>query len=356
MRVAIIGSGAWGLTLAAVLGAHGRTVRLWVRTDAEAERLTAERRDPQRLPGRELPPSVFITSDLARALRDADLLLLVPPAQRLRENVRLAAAHLAPRTIVVIGSKGLELPSGKRLSQVVLEELPAGHGVPPAVLSGPNLAGEIAAGLPASSVVACTDLEVAAIVQQVLTLPTLRIYTNSDVIGVELGGALKNIVAIAAGIADGLGYGNNGKAGIMTRGLAEMTRLGVEEGASPLTFAGLSGLGDLVATCVSPLSRNRRLGEMLGRGYSLAAAGAALRAVAEGVHTTPAALAMARRHGVEMPIAEHLYRVLFEGASPREAVAALMARPSKHEFAGFQGALGELSTAARRSAHADRSR
>jgi glycerol-3-phosphate dehydrogenase (NAD(P)+) len=237
---------------------------------------------------------------------------------------------------------------------VLAEELPAGHIPPPAVLSGPNLAGEIAAGLPASSVVACSDLDVACAVQQALTLPTLRIYTNSDVIGVELGGALKNIVAIAAGIADGLGYGNNGKAGIMTRGLAEMTRLGIAEGANPLTFAGLAGLGDLIATCASPLSRNRRLGEMLGRGVGLAEACAALRAVAEGVATTPAALAMARRHGVEMPIAEHLYRVLFEGASPRKAVAALMARPSKQEFEGLP-LVHAAARVGRRSARARRS-
>lgn len=334
MRIAIVGTGAWGLTLAAVLGAHGRRIRLWARTPAEAERLARERRDPLRLPQRDLPPTVEVTADLPFALAGAEILLLVPPAQRLRENVQWVRPFLDHRTVVVVGAKGLELPHGKRLSQVLAEELPT-HGSPPAILSGPNLAGEIAAGLPASSVVACADLQVASAVQQALTLPTLRIYTNPDVIGVELGGALKNIVAIAAGIADGLGVGNNGKAGIMTRGLAEMTRLGVAEGASPLTFAGLSGLGDLVATCASPLSRNRRLGELLGKGYALDDACAALRAVAEGVPTTAAALALARRHGVELPIARHLARVLFEGQSPRDAVAELMARPSKQEFEGL---------------------
>ncbi|MBI4504788.1 MAG: NAD(P)-dependent glycerol-3-phosphate dehydrogenase [Chloroflexi bacterium] len=335
MRIAIVGTGAWGLTLAAVLGAHGREIRLWARTPAEAERLARERRDPPRLPRRDLPPAVEVTADLAFALAGADILLLVPPAQRVRENLQQARPALDRRTIVVVGSKGLELPSGQRLSQVLAEELPSTHGTPPVVLSGPNLAGEIAAGLPASSVVACVDRHVASVVQQALTLPTLRIYTNPDVIGVELGGSLKNIVAIAAGIADGLGVGNNGKAGIMTRGLAEMTRLGVAEGASALTFAGLSGLGDLVATCASPLSRNRRLGELLGKGYRLDDACAALEGVAEGVPTTPAALALARRHGVELPIAEHLYTVLFEGKSPPEAVADLMARPSKQEFEGL---------------------
>jgi glycerol-3-phosphate dehydrogenase (NAD(P)+) len=329
-RALVVGVTAWGLTLAQLLACAGAAVTVLARDGAEAARVRARRTDPARAPAVCLPPTVTVTADPARALAGAGLVVLAVPAQRMRENARRIAPALPAGAVVVSAAKGLELPAGRRMSEVLAAECPRHAGI--VALSGPNLADEIARGLPATTVAAAADADAARRVQRALNTPRFRVYTHDDLVGVELGGALKNVVALGAGINDGLGYGDNAKAAFITRGLAEITRLGVAMGANPLTFAGLSGLGDLVATCASPLSRNRRVGEALGRGQPLAEALAALGHVAEGVPTTAAARALARAYGVEMPIVEALYRVLFEGWPPGEAARALMEREPRAEL------------------------
>jgi glycerol-3-phosphate dehydrogenase (NAD(P)+) len=254
-----------------------------------------------------------------------------------RSHARLIREHLDTSKLVLSVAKGLEPDSAKRMSEVIGEEIGESlrHNV--CVLSGPNLAREIAEGLPATTVVAAADESVAAKVQTMMASPVFRVYVNTDVVGVELGGVLKNIVALAAGMVDGLGFGDNTKAGLMTRGLAEITRLGVAAGANPLTFAGLAGLGDLVATCSSPLSRNRFVGQELAKGRSLEEIMSSMAGTAEGVTATSAALKLAASHGVEMPIARQVYRVLHEGLDVRQGIAELMGRELKHEYGDILG-------------------
>jgi glycerol-3-phosphate dehydrogenase (NAD(P)+) len=252
--------------------------------------------------------------------------------------------YLQEGTIVVSAAKGLEIETTLRMTQVLKEELPPQFHSHLAALSGPNLAREIMAGLPAITVVASENDEAARFVQGLIITPRFRVYTHNDVVGVELAGALKNIIAVGAGISDGLGYGDNAKAAFMTRGLVEIARLGVAAGANPLTFAGLAGLGDLVATCASPHSRNHYVGEQLAQGRSLAEIQASMRMVAEGVPTTIAALQLARRYTVEMPITEQMYQVLFEGKDPRQAVTDLMTRDAKGELDGLEPGVGALGS------------
>lgn len=275
----------------------------------------------------------------AQALQDAALVVLAVPSKSLRDNVRSVRGALPADAIVLSATKGLEAGTGLRMSQVLAQELLAPLVARACVLSGPNLAKEIVRGLPASTVVASRDAAAAALARDLLMTPRFRIYTSDDVVGVELGGALKNVIAVGAGICDGLQAGDNAKAGFITRGLAEITRLGVAAGASPLTFAGLAGLGDLVATCASPLSRNRHVGEQLARGRSLAEVQAAMDNVAEGVDTTVAALRLARELGVEMPITQTTHRVLFEGLDVHAAVQELMGRPPRREWEGVNPTL-----------------
>lgn len=327
--MAILGAGSWGSALAFLLGSRAVPVRLWCRDPEQAARMRGERANPGYLPDQRLPDPVSPTSDLPEALRDARIVLAVVPAQALRETLRRARPHLAGAPALVIAAKGLERDTGKRLSVVAEEEL--GTAARLGVLSGPNLAGEIVRGIPTATVVASEDPDVIAALQPLLGTPTFRVYGNRDVAGVELGGALKNPIAIAAGISDGLGYGNNTKATLLTRGLAEITRLGVAAGGQSATFRGLSGLGDLIATANSPLSRNYQAGLALGRGASLAEAEASLGHVAEGIPTTEAACRLATSLGTAAPILEALRGVLFHGASPREAVTALMTRPYRDE-------------------------
>ena len=343
-NLAIIGTGSWGVTLAIHAAGSGATVALLARTAAEAA-LLDERRESPRLPGVALPPGVIATADAA-VLSEIPLVLLVVPAQTMRANVRAVQAVLSPDAVLVSCSKGLELDTALRMSEVIAQEWSPGQSGGTgriAALSGPNLAREIVAGKPASAVVACPDEAGARLAQARLLSPQFRLYTQRDVIGVELAGALKNVIALGAGMCDGLNVGDNAKAAFMTRGLAEIARLGKAAGAEPITFAGLAGLGDLVATCMSPLSRNRTTGERLARGERLEdvqcdpslGSGQALRQVAEGVPTTLAALALARRYGVEMPIATLMRRVLFEGLSPRDAATMLMQRDPKAEWEGI---------------------
>jgi len=333
-RVGVLGTTAWGTTLAVLAASRGQRVCLWARDEEEAARLRRAGEN-RRQPGLRFPPSLEVTSDPRRAFAEADLAVLAVPSHCLRENLRCIREALARSTTVLSAVKGLEVESGLRMSEVIREEMPSLSG-PVCVLSGPNLSREVAQGLPAASVVACADLEAAGRVQRALMSTFLRIYTSSDLVGVEMAGALKNVLAIGAGLADGLGYGDNAKAAFLTRGLAEMTRLGVALGAQPLTFAGLAGVGDLMATCYSPHSRNRRLGLELARGRPLDEALADLGGVAEGVNTTPVALRLACQAGVEMPITEQVYRVLFEGQDPGQCVSVLMCRQAKPEFIGIQ--------------------
>jgi glycerol-3-phosphate dehydrogenase (NAD(P)+) len=337
--VAVLGTGAWGTTLARLVAqgqqteAPGADVILWEHRPERVAEIERERENRAFLPGFHLPTRLRVTSDLADAVRGRDIILLVTPSQRMREHARLLAPLLAPGTTVVSASKGLELGAHLRMTQILAQELPAATRI--GALSGPNLAREVAQGLPTGSVVASADPSAANRVREALSTPTFRVYTSNDIVGVELGGALKNIIALGVGVNDGLGYGDNAKATFMTRGLAEMSRLALAAGANPLTLAGLAGLGDLIATCASPLSRNRTLGLELAAGKSLEQALAERKTVTEGVTTTRAALELAANLGVELPITEQIARVLFEGKPVREAVSSLMERDPKHELHGL---------------------
>ncbi len=295
-----------------MLGQRGFEVSMLARTAAEARWLNVERRNARLLPGFTFPEGLTVTNSAAAALRDAAMVIFAVPSQSLRDNVKAVAKHVEGQTVVLSGVKGLEVSSSKRMSEVIADELPASLHNNIAVLSGPNLALEIARGLPAATVVAARNAEVGSKAQQIMMSPSFRVYTSDDVVGVELGGALKNIIALGAGMSDGMSYGDNAKAGFITRGLAEISRLGVAMGAKPLTFAGLAGLGDLVATCSSALSRNHYLGCELAKGRPLNDVTSTMKGIAEGVTTTAAAHEMARRAGVAMPITEQVYRVLFE--------------------------------------------
>jgi glycerol-3-phosphate dehydrogenase (NAD(P)+) len=328
VRAAVIGTGAWGTTLAVLLAANGHEVRLICRTGEEARRLEEDRENRRFRPGLRFPPNLVV-EDSWSAVQGSDLVVLAVPAASLRTNLEAAMPFMKPDMTVLSAVKGIEAGSGMTMSQVI-----ASRGLDPGqvcVLSGPNLSEEIAAGKPAATVIAGADAARRQAAQAAFTSERFRVYTSDDVVGVELGGALKNIVAIASGISDGLGSGQNAKAALMTRALAEITRLGVACGARATTFLGLSGIGDLIASCESDLSRNRRLGLALAAGQTLEQAQAGIDGVIEGVGTTRAALVLARAKGVEMPITEQLHAVLFEGKSPLEAMTDLMRRAPREE-------------------------
>lgn len=334
-RLGIIGTTAWGITLGMLLARKKVDVRMWARTEQEAVQLIKDGPDQVAVPlGFRFPPSMSITSSLQYALKGAQAVILAVPSQSMRHNIQLAAEYLENSTIVVSAAKGLEIESGKRMSQVIADEIQPRLKPNICVLSGPNLAQEIIDNRPAATVVAAEDEAVARKVQKLLTTPSLCVYTHTDVTGVELGGALKNIIALGAGIADGLGYGDNAKAALITRGLTEMTALGVALGANPLTFSGLAGLGDLIATCASPLSRNHYVGVELAQGRSLQEIITSMNGIAEGVPTTLVVYRIARKMGLEMPITGAMHRVLYEGASPSEAATELMGAHANHELAG----------------------
>ena len=330
MRAAVLGAGSWGTVFAKVLGDAGTDVVMWARRPEVAVNIRDRRHNPDYHPGLRLPDAVTATGDAGQALAGADLVVLAVPAQTLRANLAEWRDLIEPDATLVSLAKGIELGSVKRMSEVVAEtaDVPLERV---AVLSGPNLAPEIAAEQPTASVVACADPIRAAMVQKAVATWYFRPYTNDDVIGCELGGAVKNVIALAYGMAHALGFGDNTKATLITRGLAETARLGARLGADPLTFAGLAGLGDLVATCSSPLSRNRTFGEHLGRGETLEQAQAATRQTAEGVKTCLAVRDLAQRNDVEMPITEQVERVCHQGLDPRVAVTALMSRETKPE-------------------------
>jgi glycerol-3-phosphate dehydrogenase (NAD(P)+) len=302
---------------------------LWARRAALAAQIDGEHVNGDYLPGVRLPDGLRCTSSLAEAVAGADVLVMAVPSHGYREVAAEAASYLRPWVPVVSLTKGLERSSRKRMSEVTRDEMP-GH--PVAVLTGPNLAKEILSGQPAASVVAIDDADIAVELQRVFTRPTLRVYTNDDVVGCEVGGVVKNVIAIAAGMAEGMGFGDNTRATLITRGLAEMTRLGQAMGGRAATFAGLAGVGDLIATCSSKQSRNSTVGFQLGQGRMIDEVVGSMQMVAEGVKSSPSVLDLARRHGVEMPITEQVVAVCHQGRSARDAVASLMGRSRKSEL------------------------
>ena len=330
-QTAIIGATTWGTTLGILLAQNGVPVSLLTRSESEAQTLTSQGRNARFLPDAPFPDSLSVTSEPESALQQSSLVIIAVPSDRMRENVQRIESHLQPGAIILSATKGLELPTAQRMSQVLEDELPANLHSGICVLSGPNLAKEIAQGKLASTVIASQNPDASQTAQAALMSNNFRVYTSRDVLGVELAGALKNIVALGAGIGDGMEAGENAKAAFLTRGLAEMTRLGVAAGADPMTFAGLAGIGDVVATCSSRLSRNRYVGEQLTRGQSWADIRASMDNVAEGVNATQAALVLAKELEVEMPIAEMASRVLFDGLPPHQAMAELMSRPARSE-------------------------
>jgi glycerol-3-phosphate dehydrogenase (NAD(P)+) len=332
-QVAVIGAGAWGTGIAIVLGRKGsHRVHLWAHEQEVCESITLHRVNEQFLPGRHVPDTVTASDDLAAALDGAQIVVSVMPSQHCRDLFERMQVLIPPQALIVSATKGLEDGSLQRMTEVIVETLQRADNRGIGALSGPTFALEVARGDPTAITIASQDSELLRTVQQEFCDPSFRVYTNSDMIGVELGGALKNIIAIAAGICDGLGFGHNSIAALITRGLAEMTRLVVACGGRAETMAGLAGLGDLVLTCTGGLSRNRSVGVELGRGRQLPEILASMHGmVAEGVFTTTAAVGLAKARGVEMPITEQMHAILYKSKSPREAIRELMTRSGKSE-------------------------
>jgi glycerol-3-phosphate dehydrogenase (NAD(P)+) len=330
VRATVVGAGAWGTALASLLARNGHDVRIWSYEAEVASAINSERRNPY-LQGVALPEAVRAEASLCAAVEGAALVVSASPSQFVRRVMAEAADALEPGVLVLSASKGIELGTLLRMDEVLREVLPAGVMERFCVLSGPSFAQEVAAGSPTAVVISSHDAASAQQARSLFQTSTFRVYTSADVVGVEIGGALKNVIAIAAGTTAGLGFGHNALAALITRGLAEVTRLGVAAGAERATFYGLAGLGDLVLTCTGPLSRNRTVGYRIGRGESLEQILSDMTAVAEGVRTTQAARELARRHGVEMPITEQMYAILYEGRSPDDALRALMTRDPKPE-------------------------
>jgi glycerol-3-phosphate dehydrogenase (NAD(P)+) len=330
MEAAVLGAGAFGVALTKILEARGHRVDLWVRSPEAAARI-AETRESTYLPGVQFGPSITPTSDLARAVAGKPLIVSVTPSHVARHVLSEAAPHIDKEAVIANASKGIEEGTLQTIDQIYAQVLPAPIAERASFLSGPTFAKELARGLPAAIVVASHRADSALLVQRELANDRFRVYTTDDVTGVEVGGALKNICAIGAGIADGLGYGHNTRAALITRGLSEIARLGVRLGANPLTFAGLAGMGDLVLTCTGDLSRNRQVGLELGKGRTIEDILAGMSSVAEGVKTTRAAHDLGKKVGVELPITDAIYSILYEGKAPREAVAELLKREPRAE-------------------------
>lgn len=328
-RVSVMGAGSWGTAFALVLADAGNEVTMWGRRQELCDAISADHENPDYLPGITLPRIIRATSDPAEALEGAEVVVLAVPSQQLRANLSDWGAHI-PQVPLISLMKGIELGTHLRMSEVIAELTGAGPDRI-AVVSGPNLAKEIALREPAASVVACEDIAVAEYLQSLCHTGAFRPYTLTDVVGAELGGAVKNVIALAVGVAVGLGYGDNSKASVITRGLAETARLGTAMGADSMTFLGLAGLGDLVATCSSPLSRNRTFGERLGAGMTVDEVAAATRQVAEGVKSCQSVSELARIHGVDMPITEHVAALIAGELKPDELVSRLISRGAKAE-------------------------
>ena len=336
-KVAVVGSGAWGTALACHAARLGHAVRMWALEPEVAEDITRRHANSAYLPEVTLPSSIEASADASAVVAGSEVVILVPPSQHLRAVAAGFAASLAPNVLVVVATKGIEERTLKLMSEVLAETLPA---VPPerlAFLSGPTFAAEVARNKPADVVVASRGMVAARAVQPLLHAPTFRVYSSSDPVGVQIGGAVKNVMAVATGACDALDFGTNARAAVITRGLAEITRLGVALGANPLTVLGMAGVGDLVLTCTGELSRNRMLGKQIAAGADPQAYLASKRSVAEGYYTSAAARALARTLGVEMPITENVYYVLHEGRPLAEAVRLLLERTYKDELAGIDG-------------------
>jgi glycerol-3-phosphate dehydrogenase (NAD(P)+) len=329
-KVAVFGAGSWGTAFATVLAQAGNRVSVWGRRESVCEAINSRHENPDYLPGLRLPDAITATHDPAAAANGAEAIVLAVPSQSLRDNLKDWAGVLPSAVPLVSLMKGVEVGTTKRMSEVIAELTGAGPERI-AVVSGPNLAREIAEGQPAAAVVACTDEGTAERLQKLCHSPAFRPYTNNDVIGCELGGATKNVIALAVGMAVGLGFGDNARASVITRGLVETARLGTALGADEHTFSGLAGLGDLVATCSSPLSRNRTFGEKLGQGMTVAEIAGATRQVAEGVKSCASITELAHHHDVEMPIAEHVTRVVAGEMTPKDMLFSLVSRSAKSE-------------------------
>jgi glycerol-3-phosphate dehydrogenase (NAD(P)+) len=333
MEIAVIGAGSWGTALAKGLADKGHTVTLWGRTADHVAEIRAQHENRRYLPGAMLPSSLTATADLEAAVRDKPLVVSVVPSHTVRDVLGRAGKAMAPEAITVSASKGIEQQSLATMDEVLKEVLPGKLGSRLAFLSGPSFAREVGQGLPTAVVMASRERQVAEEAARAFQAERFRVYTSDDVPGVELGGALKNVMAIAAGVADGLGLGANARAAMITRGLAEISRLAVRKAANPLTLAGLAGMGDLVLTCTGDLSRNRSVGMALGRGEKLADILAGMSQVAEGVKTTKSAHDLAERLGVEMPITQAMYRLLYQDVPAFEVLVELLGRAPKHELA-----------------------
>lgn len=329
IRVGILGGGSWGTTLAILLYEKGFLVKIWEFSAEQVELIKEKRENVRFLPGVVIPNEIEVTTSLEEVVKGAEVIVVVLPSQVVRDVLKRIAPMVDADVVIVSGVKGLEIATMKRISEVIGEYLPGGRKI--GVISGPSHAEEVSRKIPTAIVAAAEDEKIAKFIQGLFLTPNLRVYTNTDLIGVELGGALKNIMAIAAGISDGLGLGDNTKAALITRGLVEIIRVGKILGAKESTFLGLSGLGDLVVTCTSKHSRNRHLGEMIGKGTSLEDALSSMVMVAEGVPTTKAAKELAKKVNIELPITHEVYNVLFERKNPKQAVTDLMLRSAGKE-------------------------
>lgn len=328
MKIAVIGSGGWGTAISILLANKGNSVYLWSWIQEETDRLNRDRENKEFLPGVKFPENITCSHDMGECVNGAELIITAAPSPATRATAKQLSAHVAKGQKLINISKGLEEKTLMRLSEVYKEEIPQAEV---SVMSGPSHAEEVSRGLPTTNVVASENIETAAFIQDIFMDDMFRVYTSTDVAGVELGGALKNVIALCAGISDGLGYGDNTKAALMTRGLAEIARLGVAMGAKQETFMGLSGVGDLIVTCTSMHSRNRRAGILLGEGKTLQETLDTVHMVVEGVNTAKAAYKMAEKYGVSMPIVEEANNILYNGANAREAVLRLMTREKREE-------------------------
>lgn len=328
-KIGILGGGSWGTALAMLLAQKEFDVHIWVRSELQAEEINISRTNAKYLPGISIPGNIKVSTIARDVVKDSEIILLAIPTNSIREVLKSIGDAVKSEQIFVNVAKGIEMRSMKRISEIVSEYYP-NNGF--AVLSGPSHAEEVSREIPTTVVSASRSKEVAELVQDVFSSPSFRVYTNPDVLGVELGGALKNIIALGAGISDGLGYGDNTKAALMTRGIYEMSKLGVALGAEADTFSGLSGIGDLIVTCTSMHSRNRRAGILIGKGYTMAQAIEEIGMVVEGIKTTEAAYNLSKSLGIDMPITKEIYNVLYNGADVRRSVQKLMGREKKHEM------------------------
>lgn len=327
-KVSVIGAGSWGTALAILLEKNGHEVTLWSHREEEAKELAKSREHKSKLPGVQIPERIEITGNLESALREKDVLVFAVPSVAVRSTAKKVAPYVKEGQLIVNVAKGIEEITLMTLTDIIEEEIPGAKGC---VLSGPSHAEEVSRGLPTTCVVGAKDKETAEFLQNVFMSPVFRVYISPDILGIELGGALKNVIALAAGTADGLGYGDNTKAALITRGITEIARLGIAMGAKADTFYGLSGIGDLIVTCASKHSRNRKAGYLMGQGRSMQQAMDEVNMVVEGVYSAKAGLALSQKYKVEMPIIEQVNKVLFEGKAPAAAVKELMVRDKKIE-------------------------